>query len=83
MIHRHLRPHVGYEPVAVEDILERGKPDDWARLRDVILDDPHGPVAQTVVNVCQNCYMYGTSILWTNFVRSVQAEDKQEKNLPR
>jgi len=82
MIHRHLEPHVGYEPVAVEDILERGKSDDWVKLRDIILDDPHGQVAQTVLDVCQKSYMYGTSILWNNFVRSAQAKDKQANNLP-
>jgi hypothetical protein len=79
MIHRHLEPHVGYEPVAVEDILERGKPDDWVKLRAVILDDPHGQVARAVLDVCRTTYMYGTSILWTNFVRSVQDQDRREK----
>jgi hypothetical protein len=68
MIHRHLYPTAGYQPAAVEDILERGKAQDWVHLRDAIIAEPFGPVAETVLSVCQAAPMYGTSNLWTNFI---------------
>lgn len=53
MKHRHLIDGVGYTAVAVEDILERGKPNDWVALRDVVICDPHGNVARIVLQVCE------------------------------
>jgi hypothetical protein len=75
MRHRHLVDGVGYVPAAVQDILERGKPADWIALRDAVVADPYGPVAQTVLDVCRANHMYGTSLLWTALLRSLRNED--------
>ncbi len=74
MKHRHLQSDVGYEPVAIEDILERGGPEDWDALRDAVIVDPFGDIAQAIVRICAQHYMYGTSILWTNIVRHLQEQ---------
>jgi hypothetical protein len=75
MKHRHLIDGVGYTPAAVEDILDRGKPADWAELRDAVVADPNGPVAQTVLDVCRSTYLYGTSALWSAFIAALRHEN--------
>lgn len=75
MKHRHLVDGVGYTPAAVEDILDRGKPSDWAALRDVVVADPYGTVAQTVLDVCRSTYMYGTSALWSALIAALRHEN--------
>jgi hypothetical protein len=77
MKHRHLVDGVGYTPAAVEDILERGGPDDWVALRDAARDDPQGKVAQTILDVCRASAMYGTGALWEAFVVSMQDQHHQ------
>lgn len=74
MKHRHLVDGVGYVPAAVEDILERGKPADWMALRDLVVGDPFGPVAETVLNVCRSNHIYGTSALWTALLATLREE---------
>lgn len=39
MLHRHLN-HQGYTAAAIDDIIARGRWDDWADLRQATLDDP-------------------------------------------
>ena len=39
VLHRHLN-HQGYTPAAIDDIVSRGRWDDWADLRRATLDDP-------------------------------------------
>jgi len=78
MKHRHLVDGVGYTPTAVEDILERGAPDDWVALRDAVKAEPMGEVAKTVLDVCNSTEMYGTGPLWKAFVVSMQAELKRQ-----
>ena len=77
MKHRHLVDGVGYTPTAVEDILERGTPADWVALRDAVAAEPMGPVAQTVLRVCDSTAIYGASPLWKAFVLSLQAESRR------
>ena len=38
MLHRHLN-HQGYTLAALDDVIDRGKREDWARLRSVALKD--------------------------------------------
>lgn len=39
MLHRHLN-HQDYTLAAIDDVIERGKREDWAELRAVALTDP-------------------------------------------
>jgi hypothetical protein len=75
MKHRHLVDGVGYTPAAVEDILDRGKPSDWAALRDIVVAEPQGVVAQAVLDVCRSTYMYGTSALWSALIAALRHEN--------
>jgi hypothetical protein len=85
MKHRHLVDGVGYTPAAVEDILDRGKPADWVALRDVVVADPHGVVAETVLQVCRATDMYGTSVLWSALIAAHRQENDYlvERPAPR
>ncbi len=49
MLHRHLN-HQRFTAAAVDDIIARGKWDDWAELREAIRRDP--PVGAIVRRVC-------------------------------
>lgn len=83
MKHRHLVDDVGFTPAAIDDILDRGKPQDWIELRDAILEDPFGGIAETVVNLCLAHDMYGTSKLWPAFVQSAQCKHVVKKEPSR
>lgn len=50
MIHRHLN-HQRYTLAAIDDIITRGRWDDWADLRRAILDEP--ALLDKVARVCQ------------------------------
>ena len=39
MLHRHLKDGVGYILPAIDDVIERGKREDWAQLRSAALQD--------------------------------------------
>jgi hypothetical protein len=39
MLHRHLKDGVGYIMPAIDDVIERGKREDWAQLRSAALKD--------------------------------------------
>ena len=39
MLHRHLRNGVGYVLPAIDDVIDRGRREDWAQLRSVALKD--------------------------------------------
>lgn len=71
MQHRHLNQ--GYEDTveAVEDVLERGTPEDWRELAAAVRADPNGPVARAVRVVVENRYMYGTTVIWRRFLERV------------
>ena len=49
MLHRHLN-HQGYTPAAIDDIISRGRWDDWADLRQATVDDP--ALLDTIERVC-------------------------------
>lgn len=49
MLHRHLN-HQGFTLAAIDDVISRGRWDDWAALRRAVLDD-HS-LLDKVVRVC-------------------------------
>ena len=55
-------------PAAIEALLERGDFEAWAPLARAIADDPPGPVADTVLRLCDAHPMYGTSTLWRYWI---------------
>jgi len=69
-----LTADAGLSMPAIDDILDRGAPSDWAALGREVLRDPHGEVARKIVHLCEHHEMYGTSILWTSFVELARSE---------
>jgi hypothetical protein len=74
MKHRHLVEDVGLSTAAIDDILERGRPDDWRDLWAAVLADPWGSVAEDVLQICRDHYMYGTSLLWPEMISQLREE---------
>lgn len=73
MRHRHLDypPDAPVETLgraAIDDLLDRGDLRDWAPLARAIARDPHGQLADTVLQLCAAHRMYGTSRLWTSWI---------------
>lgn len=50
MLHRHLT-HQNFTLAAIDDVIARGKLQDWAALRQAVLEDPS--LVQKVLRVCQ------------------------------
>lgn len=79
MIHRHLdyppgTPPEQLGPAAIDDLLDRGDLKDWAPLARAVAKDPWGPLAETILRICDAHVMYGTSPLWKAFVATLRAE---------
>lgn len=73
MLHRHLDldpdlPADRLPKDALDDLLERGGFDEWAPLVRAIRSNPRGPLAETVLGLCRDHPMYGTSVLWTTWI---------------
>lgn len=77
MIHRHLdiaedTPVDRLSPAALDDLLDRGALDDWAPLAQAIAADPWGKLAEEVLHLCNAHHMYGTSRLWTAWIKRLR-----------
>ena len=68
MNHRHLTADAGFSLPAIDDILDRGLPEHWVDLRNEVLRDPYGTVANDVLRICAQHHMYGTSRLWADLI---------------
>lgn len=64
MKHRHLVDDCFLNIAAIEDILERGKVEDWKELYERIKKNPEGEEANAVKIIVEKKYMYGTNIIW-------------------
>jgi DNA-binding Xre family transcriptional regulator len=78
MIHRHLdipedTPAEELGLAAIDDILDRGELSDWAPLARAVGADPHGRLAESVLQICNAHPMYGTSALWTSWIEQLRA----------
>lgn len=78
MIHRHLDHPAGAPvdslgPAAIDDLLDRGDLADWAPLARSVAAEPWGPLARTVVRLCDAHPMYGTSSLWRAWIDHARA----------
>jgi DNA-binding XRE family transcriptional regulator len=60
---------------ALEDILDRGDLDAWKPLARLIARDPWGAVADAVLRLCEERPMYGTSVLWRDWILQKRAGD--------
>src|SRR5215468_8278546 len=83
MIHRHLdyaqgTPPTELGPAAIDDLLDRGDLADWAPLAQVVVGEPWGSVAETILRVCDAHPMYGTSRLWTAYIGACRARCQGE-----
>lgn len=73
MIHRHLTYPAGTPPeelpsAAIVDLLDRGDLDAWRPLAAAVRADPHGPLAERVLELLDAYPMYGTTILWRSWI---------------
>lgn len=78
MIHRHLVVEPGTPPeelpaAAVSDILERGDLDDWRPIAAAIAEQPHGELADRVMEIVDAHPMYGVSPLWRAWIERCRA----------
>lgn len=55
-------------PAALDALLDRGDLEDWAPLARAVADDPWGALADTVLHLCNEHPMYGTSALWRSWI---------------
>lgn len=55
-------------PAALDALLERGDLESWAPLLRAVARDPWGPLAETVLGLCEAHPMYGTSVLWRSWI---------------
>lgn len=69
MKHRHLIDDVGFVVPAIDDILDRGSPEDWRELWAEVERDPWSRVAEDILRLCAAHEMYGTSNLWPRMIR--------------
>jgi hypothetical protein len=51
MLHRHL-DHSDFTLAALDDLIERGRREDWRELLRIIYANPYGEVAQKVLRLC-------------------------------
>lgn len=72
MKHRHLVDDPGFAAAAIDDVLDRGSQRDWAELLAAIEADPWGPVANSVLEICAQHEMYGTSKLWPRMISFIR-----------
>lgn len=77
MIHRHLDIPAGAAVedlglAVIDDLLARGDLSDWAPLARAVAADPHGPVAESVIKLCNAHPMYGTSALWRAWIQKLR-----------
>lgn len=77
MRHRHLDypPDTPVEQLgraAIDDLLDRGDLADWAPLAAAVARDPHGRLADVVLQLCAAHPMYGTSRLWTAWIERLR-----------
>jgi hypothetical protein len=56
----------------LDDLLERGDLADWQPLLAEIRREPHGPVAQRVLQLVEAHPMYGTSPLWRAWIEELR-----------
>lgn len=73
MRHRHIKD--GYEDTvaAVEDVLARGTVADWRELAERIRREPTGPAARFLQTVLEHVPMYGTTVIWRDFLQRLQS----------
>lgn len=77
MEHRHLDVAAGTPPgqlglAALDDLLDRGDLADWAPLAGALAADPHGPLSERVLHLCDSHPVYGSSRLWQAYVHAMR-----------
>jgi DNA-binding XRE family transcriptional regulator len=59
---------------ALDDLLDRGDFAAWTPIAREIASNPGGPVAETVLKLCDAHPMYGTSALWREWIARRRAQ---------
>ena len=65
-------------PAAIDALLEAGDLDSWVPLLRVVARDPFGPLADTILRICEAHAMYGTSALWRDWIERRRGRSAQE-----
>lgn len=65
-------------PAAIDDLLERGDFNVWSPIARAVHADPTGPVAETVLRLCEAHPMYGTSALWRAWIERLRRPPARE-----
>lgn len=74
MRHRHLYPGFEDSAAAVADVLDRGTLEDWRELARHLREEPFGRYAAAVERVLAGPHLYGTTVLWTRYLATVQQQ---------
>lgn len=53
---------------SLDDLLSRGDLESWLPLAQTVQREPHGALADTILQLCQSHEMYGTSSLWITWI---------------
>jgi hypothetical protein len=61
--------------MAVEDVLDHGSVADWRDLAARVRQHPYGEAARSLRQVLAGTYMYGTTRIWIEFLRSLTGEN--------
>lgn len=76
MLHRHLN-HQRFTPAAIDDVITRGKWEDWAALRRAVLSDP--ALMERVERIClaraKDPYDAQRYRFWANYAKAHRALD--------
>jgi DNA-binding Xre family transcriptional regulator len=59
---------------ALDDLLDRGDFDDWRALAAAVRGNPHAQLADRILWLCRSHPMYGTSMLWPEFIARLRGE---------
>lgn len=68
---------------ALDDLLDHGDLESWQPLAREIARDPWGKTADTVLRLCDEHPMYGTSPLWNAWITDRRLQVPHGPNAPR
>lgn len=64
-------------PAALDDLLDRGDLLAWQPIARAVRSDPHGAMAEMILQLCRSHAMYGTSALWIAWIERLRGAGEQ------
>lgn len=65
-------------PSAIDDLLDRGDLHAWKQIARAVLANPNGPLADTVLRICNEHHMFGTSAMWQGWITKLRTPTPDE-----